>query len=115
MVSRGRLVFPGLRFGKVFIGPQPPRGWEVDEELLHANTSITPPHQYLAFYQWLRDDFAADVLVHVGRHSTEFCPAGRGPGGGRLPQLDRRRFAQRVSVYCRWWAKARRPNGAARR
>ena len=76
MVSRGRLVFPGLRFGQVFIGPQPPRGWEVDEELLHANTSITPPHQYLAFYQWLRDDFAADVLVHVGRHSTyEFCPA----------------------------------------
>lgn len=75
MVSRGRLVFPGLRFGQVFIGPQPPRGWEVDEELLHANTSITPPHQYLAFYQWLRDDFAADVLVHVGRHSTyEFLP-----------------------------------------
>ena len=57
------------------LGPQPPRGWEVDEELLHANTSITPPHQYLAFYQWLRDDFAADVLVHVGRHSTyEFLP-----------------------------------------
>ena len=75
MVDGGRLLVPGLVFGNVFIGPQPPRGWEVDEELLHANTSITPPHQYLAFYHWLRDRFKADALVHVGRHSTyEFLP-----------------------------------------
>lgn len=50
MVDCGKLPVPGLTFGNVFIGPQPPRGWEVDEEPLHANTSITPPHQYLAFY-----------------------------------------------------------------
>ncbi|RIX44059.1 MAG: cobaltochelatase subunit CobN [Rhodocyclales bacterium GT-UBC] len=75
MVERGKLLVPGLRFGNVFIGPQPPRGWEVDEELLHANTSVTPPHQYLAFYHWLRDSFRADAVVHVGRHSTyEFLP-----------------------------------------
>ena len=47
----------------------------MDEELLHANTSVTPPHQYLAFYHWLRDRFKADAVVHVGRHSTyEFLP-----------------------------------------
>lgn len=75
MVDGGKLLVPGLVFGNVFIGPQPPRGWEVDEELLHANTSVTPPHQYLAYYHWLRDRFKADVLVHVGRHSTyEFLP-----------------------------------------
>ncbi len=75
MVEGERLLVPGLTFGKVFIGPQPPRGWEVDEELLHANTSITPPHQYLAFYHWLRDSFPADAVVHFGRHSTyEFLP-----------------------------------------
>ncbi|MFP5393333.1 MAG: cobaltochelatase subunit CobN, partial [Gammaproteobacteria bacterium] len=75
MVDDGKLLVPGLRFGNVFIGPQPPRGWEVDEELLHANTSVTPPHQYLAFYHWVRDRFKADALVHVGRHSTyEFLP-----------------------------------------
>jgi cobaltochelatase CobN len=75
MVDGGKLLVPGLRFGNVFIGPQPPRGWEVDEELLHANTSVTPPHQYLAFYHWLRDTFKADAVVHVGRHSTyEFLP-----------------------------------------
>ncbi|WP_342119018.1 cobaltochelatase subunit CobN, partial [Pseudoduganella sp. OTU4001] len=75
MVDQGKLLVPGLVFGNVFIGPQPPRGWEVDEELLHANTSVPPPHQYLAFYHWLRDRFKADALVHVGRHSTyEFLP-----------------------------------------
>ncbi len=75
MVDSGKLLVPGLVFGNVFVGPQPPRGWEVDEELLHANTSITPPHQYLGFYHWVRDRFKADALVHIGRHSTyEFLP-----------------------------------------
>lgn len=75
MVSGTRLLVPGLQFGKIFVGPQPPRGWEVDEELLHANTSVPPPHQYLAFYHWLRDRFRADAVIHLGRHSTyEFLP-----------------------------------------
>ncbi len=75
MVSGGRMLVPGLQFGKIFIGAQPPRGWEVDEELLHANTSVPPPHQFLGFYHWLRDRFRADALVHLGRHSTyEFLP-----------------------------------------
>ena len=75
MVSDGRLLVPGLTFGKIFVGPQPPRGWEVDEELLHANTSVPPPHQFLGFYHWIRDVFRADAVVHLGRHSTyEFLP-----------------------------------------
>ncbi|MET0533533.1 MAG: cobaltochelatase subunit CobN, partial [Steroidobacter sp.] len=75
MVNEGKLVLPGVRFGKVFVGPQPPRGWELNEELLHANTSIPPTHQYLAFYFWLRHEFRADAIVHLGRHSTyEFLP-----------------------------------------
>lgn len=75
MVHNGNMLIPGIRFGNIFIGPQPPRGWEVDEELLHANTTIPPPHQYLGFYHWLQADFGADALVHIGRHSTyEFLP-----------------------------------------
>ena len=78
MVHDGELLFPGIRFGNVFIGPQPPRGWEIDEELLHANLSFPPPHQYLAFYFWLKNDFEADALIHLGRHSTyEFLPRRR--------------------------------------
>ncbi len=75
MVWDKKFLIPGVQFGNVFIGPQPPRGWELNEELLHANMSFPPPHQYLAFYHYLRDIFAADAIVHVGRHSTyEFLP-----------------------------------------
>ena len=75
MVHGGEILIPGLQFGNVFISPQPPRGWEINEELLHANLAFPPPHQYLAYYHYLRDVFKADVIVHVGRHSTyEFLP-----------------------------------------
>jgi len=89
MVVDGRMVFPGLRFGNIFIGPQPPRGWEVDEELLHANTTFPPTHQYVGFYHWLRDHYQADALVYVGRHSTrEFLPRRRaGLTGDDYPDL----------------------------
>lgn len=43
MVQGDKILVPGLRFENVFIGPQPPRGWELNEELLHANTTF-PPH-----------------------------------------------------------------------
>lgn len=78
MVHNGQIVLPGLIFGNIFVGPQPPRGWEINEELIHANLSFPPPHQYLAFYQWLRNEFKTDALVHLGRHSTyEFLPRHR--------------------------------------
>lgn len=78
MVVDDALIFPGLRFGNIFIGPQPPRGWEVDEGILHANTTFPPTHQYVGFYHWLTDHFQADALVYLGRHSTrEFLPRRR--------------------------------------
>ena len=78
MVHNESIIIPGIQFGNVFVGPQPPRGWELDEELLHANLSFPPPHQYLAFYMWLRNEFNADAVVHLGRHSTyEFLPRHR--------------------------------------
>ncbi|MFO8155427.1 MAG: cobaltochelatase subunit CobN, partial [Thiohalospira sp.] len=78
MTTDGTMHFPGIRFGNVFIGPQPPRGWEVSERLLHANTTFPPTHQYVGFYHWLRDHYEADALVYLGRHSThEFLPRRR--------------------------------------
>ncbi|TCK08246.1 cobaltochelatase subunit CobN [Marinobacterium mangrovicola] len=75
MIWQDRMLLPGLQFGNIFVGPQPPRGWELNEELLHANMTFPPPHQYLGFYHYLRDDFKADALIHLGRHSTyEFLP-----------------------------------------
>ena len=75
MVWNNEILLPGVQFGNVFLGPQPPRGWELNEELLHANMTFPPPHQYLAFYYHLRDVFKANAIVHLGRHSTyEFLP-----------------------------------------
>ncbi|MEM6914444.1 MAG: cobaltochelatase subunit CobN, partial [Pseudomonadota bacterium] len=78
MTVEGEFVFPRLQFGNVIIAPQPPRGWEVNEEVLHANISVPPTHQYLAFYHWLHTEFKPHALVHLGRHSTyEFLPGKR--------------------------------------
>nr|WP_253447622.1 cobaltochelatase subunit CobN [Natronospira proteinivora] len=89
MVHEGEMLFPGIRFGNVFIGPQPPRGWEIRESLLHANTSFPPTHQYVGFYHWIRDHFEADALAYIGRHSTrEFLPRRRvGLGDDDYPAL----------------------------
>lgn len=98
MTHEDRLLLPGIRFGNVFVGPQPPRGWELDEELLHANTTFPPPHQYLAFYEWLRNDFGADALVHFGRHSTyEFLPGSR--AGMRAADYSRLTAGDLPGVY----------------
>lgn len=89
MTHAGDLLVPGITFGKVFIGPQPPRGWELNEELLHANLAFPPPHQYLAFYEYLRSQHRADAVVHLGRHSTyEFLPGRRtGLGAEDFPRI----------------------------
>jgi cobaltochelatase CobN len=75
MVYNNDILFPSVEFGNIILAPQPPRGWELNEELLHANLSFPPTHQYLAFYHHLRSIFKADAIIHVGRHSTyEFLP-----------------------------------------
>ena len=75
MVYEDKLLLPSVEFGNILLAPQPPRGWELNEELLHANLSFPPTHQYLAFYHFIKDSFKADAVVHVGRHSTyEFLP-----------------------------------------
>jgi len=75
MVWDNELLVPSVTFGNVILAPQPPRGWELNEELLHANLSFPPTHQYLAFYYYMKDKFKADGIIHVGRHSTyEFLP-----------------------------------------
>ncbi|MGA1933369.1 cobaltochelatase subunit CobN [Arcobacter sp. YIC-464] len=75
MTWNNELLIPSVKFGNIILAPQPPRGWELNEELLHANLSFPPTHQYLAFYNYLKNKFKADAIVHVGRHSTyEFLP-----------------------------------------
>ncbi|MFN0069989.1 MAG: cobaltochelatase subunit CobN, partial [Chloroflexota bacterium] len=71
----GKLMIPGLLFGNVFVGIQPPRGFGENPVAIYHNPDLPPTHHYLGFYRWLRDDFGADAVVHVGKHGTlEWLP-----------------------------------------
>lgn len=75
MVHEDKLPVPGIINGNIFIGLQPPRGYEEKAEEVYHSTDIVPPHQYIAFYKWIRNSFKADVIVHVGTHGTlEWLP-----------------------------------------
>lgn len=69
------LVIPSIRYGNILLAPQPYRGYENNETLLYHNASLPPNHQYIAFYLWLKKNFNASALVHVGTHGTlEWLP-----------------------------------------
>jgi len=85
MVYDCKFVVPGIRFGNVFITPQPKFGCAGPAcdgkvcRILHDPT-ISPPHQWLAVYRWITRAFKADVIMHFGTHGyLEFRP-GKGVG-----------------------------------
>lgn len=68
-------VVPGIRFGNVFLGPQPLKSSFEEAAKAQHNTAIPPPHAYVAAYLWYRHEFKADAMIHLGRHGTlEFLP-----------------------------------------
>ena len=66
----------GIQKGNVFIGLQPCRvSDEQATETSYHDKNLAPPKAYQAFYQWLRNDFQADAIIHMGTHGTlEFLP-----------------------------------------
>ncbi len=75
MAIDGRLAIPGLRFGNVFVGIQPPRGFGQDPMAIYHSPDLPPTHHYLAYYRWLRDDFGAQAVLHMGKHGNlEWLP-----------------------------------------
>ncbi|TDA64026.1 MAG: cobaltochelatase subunit CobN [Clostridia bacterium] len=74
------LLLPGFLLGNVFLGVQPPRGFQEDPVKIYHSPDLAPPHHYLAYYRWLRDEFGADLIFHMGKHgSLEWLP-GKGTG-----------------------------------
>ncbi|MEF3046747.1 magnesium chelatase subunit H [Tabrizicola sp. L79] len=88
--SDGRGVFVlGQQFGNVFVGLQPLFGYEGDPMRLLFERGFAPTHAFVQFYQWLRNTFAADVLLHFGMHGAlEFMP-GKQTGLGAQDWPDR--------------------------
>lgn len=65
----------GIQLGNVFVGIQPARGYDIDPTLNYHAPDLEPPHAYLAFYYWVRENFTADAVVHVGKHGNlEWLP-----------------------------------------
>ena len=71
----GEIVLAALRAGNVVVLVQPPRGFGVNPVAIYHDPDLPPSHHYLAAYRWLREDFAAHAVVHVGKHGNlEWLP-----------------------------------------
>lgn len=69
------LPIAGIQYGQVFVGIQPARGYDLDPSLSYHVPDLAPTHEYLAFYAWVRQQFGAQAIVHVGKHGNlEWLP-----------------------------------------
>ena len=63
------------RFGSAIIGLQPARGYNINPTETYHSPDLIPPHNYLAFYIWLRHHWGADAVIHMGKHGNlEWLP-----------------------------------------
>lgn len=71
MVNENKeFLIPGTMQGNIFIGLQPSRGIHENVEKAYHDKTLLPHHQYQGFYKWLRDEYKADAIIHVGTHGT---------------------------------------------
>ncbi len=64
----------GLKFGNIFIAPEPQRGWEAKSDLLYHSSAVAPTHQYLAAYYYMQKRIFLSYGF-IGRHAThEWLP-----------------------------------------
>jgi cobaltochelatase CobN len=74
------MVIPALRRGNTVILPQPVRGWMEDKEAMFHSKDLSPHHQYLGVYLWLKYSFGADAVIHFGTHGTHEWLPGKSNG-----------------------------------
>jgi len=64
-----------FKFGNATVGVQPARGYNIDPTDTYHSPDLAPPHNYLAFYIWLRHVQGAHAIVHMGKHGNlEWLP-----------------------------------------
>ncbi|MEM9358067.1 MAG: cobaltochelatase subunit CobN, partial [Pseudomonadota bacterium] len=62
-------------YGGIVVGIQPARGYNIDPKETYHDPALVPPHNYFAFYFWLRHVFGAQAVVHLGKHGNlEWLP-----------------------------------------
>lgn len=75
----GEIVFAAMQSGNVVLLVQPPRGFGENPVAIYHDPDLPPSHHYLAAYRWLDrsfpNGFAADAMVHIGKHGNlEWLP-----------------------------------------
>ncbi|MGL4305751.1 MAG: cobaltochelatase subunit CobN [Mycobacteriaceae bacterium] len=76
----GDIVIAALTVGNIVIMVQPPRGFGENPVAIYHDPDLPPSHHYLAAYRWLaapqaEGGFAADALIHLGKHGNlEWLP-----------------------------------------
>jgi cobaltochelatase CobN len=71
----GSFALPLARFGEVLTGIQPARGYNLNPKDTYHSPDLVPPHGYFAFYAYIREVFAADAVIHMGKHGNmEWLP-----------------------------------------
>ncbi|NZD62229.1 cobaltochelatase subunit CobN [Rhizobium sp. WYCCWR 11290] len=71
----GAFALPFARFAGVLVGIQPARGYNIDPKESYHSPDLVPPHGYLAFYAFLRREFGAHAVIHMGKHGNlEWLP-----------------------------------------
>ncbi|MEM6677474.1 MAG: cobaltochelatase subunit CobN [Pseudomonadota bacterium] len=74
-VEQGAFRLAIHRFGSAVVGVQPARGYNIEPVETYHSPDLVPPHGYLAFYLWLRAQFGAHAIVHLGKHGNlEWLP-----------------------------------------
>ena len=64
-----------LQFGNIVVGIQPARGYGIDPVSSYHDPDLPPPHNYFAFYAWLRQIFGVQAIIHFGKHGNlEWLP-----------------------------------------
>ena len=75
LADGGGVFVMGVQLGNVLVAVQPSFGWEGDPMRLLFEGNFAPTHAFAAFYRYLREDYAADAVLHFGTHgAVEFMP-----------------------------------------
>ncbi len=72
---QGEIVVAAIQAGNIVILVQPPRGFGENPIAIYHDPDLPPSHHYLGTYFWLRYEFGAHAVVHIGKHGNlEWLP-----------------------------------------
>ena len=75
VAERRAIALPVIRYGKILVGLQPARGYNINPTETYHDPDLVPPHGYFAFYLWLREHEKIHAIAHMGKHGNlEWLP-----------------------------------------